>query len=160
MRHGTKILGNRQVMSAFLRNRTPVSSPSRGSDICLLSYFFNTWPHVRDTTIRDILACEIRNPGKFCKWNPEPWALESGIQLKQSGIPLTIGIQNPSSTDKDWNPVPSIRNPGRGIQNPTLSWIRLYGVKHSRRSGRKVYYYWTSHHDLTIMYQSKVWTNR
>ena len=34
-------------------------------------------------------------------WNLEPWALESGIQLKESGIPLTIRIQNPNSTDKD-----------------------------------------------------------
>ena len=152
MRHGTKFWENRQEMSAFLGTRTLVSSLSRGSDIRLVSHFFNTWPHVRDTTIQDIFACGIRNPGKFCKWNLEPWALESGIQLKESGI------QNPSSTDKDWNPVPSIRNPGRGIQNPTLSWIRLYGVKHSRRSGRKVYYYWINHH-LTIMYQSKVWTN-
>ena len=46
-----------------------------------------------------------------------------GIQLKESGIPLTIGIQNPSSTDKYWNPVPGIRNPWRWIQNPRLSWI-------------------------------------
>ena len=27
--------------------------------------------------------------------------LESGIQLKESGIPRTIKIQNPSSTDKN-----------------------------------------------------------
>ena len=46
------------------------------------------------------------NSEKFCLWNAESWALESGIQLKESGIPLTIGIQNPSSTDKYWNPVP------------------------------------------------------
>ena len=42
--------------------------------------------------IREIFACEIWNPGF---WNPE------------SGIALTIGIQNPSSTDKYWNPVES-----------------------------------------------------
>ena len=30
-------------------------------------------------------------------------------RLKESGIPQTIGVQNPSSTDKDWNPVPGIR---------------------------------------------------
>ena len=47
----------------------------------------------------------------------------SGIQLKKCGIPPTIGIQNPSSTDKYWNPVPRIRNPQRVIQNPRLSWI-------------------------------------
>jgi len=48
--------------------------------------------------------------------------VESGIQLKESGIILTIGIQNPSSTDKDWNPV-------GGIHNPRLSWILLQGTK-------------------------------
>ena len=45
-------------------------------------------------------------------WNPESWALESGI-------PLTIGIQNPSSTEKYWNPVPGIRNTAQGIRKPT-----------------------------------------
>ena len=55
--------------------------------------------------------------------NPESWVLESRIQLKESGIPLTIGIQSPTSTDKDWNPVHGIRNPLRGVQNPRLSWI-------------------------------------
>ena len=49
--------------------------------------------------------------------------MESGIPLEKSGISLTIGIQNRSSSDKDWNPVPGIRNPRRGFQNPRLSWI-------------------------------------
>ena len=44
-------------------------------------------------------------------WNPESWSLESGIQLKESRIPLTTGIQNPSSSDKYWNQEPRIRNP-------------------------------------------------
>ena len=48
--------------------------------------------------------------GKFCLWNPESWVLQSGIQLKESGLPLTIGIQNRSSSDKYWNPAPGIRN--------------------------------------------------
>ena len=39
------------------------------------------------------------NQGKFCLWNLGSRALESGIQLKEFGIPLTIGIKNPSSTD-------------------------------------------------------------
>ena len=34
---------------------------------------------------------------------------------------LMIAIRNPNSTDKDWNPVPGIRNPRRAIQNPRLS---------------------------------------
>ena len=67
----------------------------------------------------------LRTPGNFFLWNPEPWALESGIQLKESGILLKLGIQNPNFTDKDRNPVPGIRNPGRGIQNP---WLSLHGV--------------------------------
>ena len=99
-------MGIRQEMSAFLGNRTHVSSPSRESDIRLLSYFFNVLPLVRDFGIRDIFACGIRNPGGFEFGIPESWALESGIQLKESGILLTIGVQNPSSKVKDWNPVP------------------------------------------------------
>ena len=55
----------------------------------------------------------IRVPesGNFCLWNPESntfllcnlesWTLESGIPLKESEIPLTIKIQNPSSADKE-----------------------------------------------------------
>ena len=49
----------------------------------------------------------------------------SGIQLKGSGISPTIGIQNLSSTDKDWNPLTGIRNTRRVIQNLRLSWIPL-----------------------------------
>ena len=82
----------------------------------------NISPHVRESG--------IRNPANFCFWNPESWVLESGIQLKESGIAPMIGIQNPSSTDKDWNPVPGIRNPQRGIQNPRLSRIPLHWTKH------------------------------
>ena len=44
-----------------------------------------------------------RNPesGDFCLWNKESWALECGIQLKESRILLTIGIWDPGSTDKE-----------------------------------------------------------
>ena len=149
-------MGIRQEMSAFLGNRTPVSSPSRESDIRLLSYFFNVSPHVRDSGIRGIFACGVRNQGRFELRNQESYALGSGIQVKESGIPLTIGTQNLNSSDKDWNPVTGIRNPRRGIQNPRLSWIPLHGAKRGRHSSsRKVYYYWTNRH-LTIMYQSIV----
>ena len=37
---------------------------------------------------------EIQNPEKICWWNPESWALESGIQLNESEMLLRI----------DWNP--------------------------------------------------------
>ena len=45
----------------------------------------------------------IRIPASknFCLWNSECWALESGIQLKDSGTPLVIGIRNPGFTDKE-----------------------------------------------------------
>ena len=73
-----------------------------------------------------VMASGFRNPGKFCLRNPESLALESGIQRKESGILLqTIGIRNPSSTEKDRNPVPEIQNPLRGIQNPILHWVFL-----------------------------------
>ena len=72
------------------------------------------WPHVREFG--------FRNPGNVCLWNPESgkillleykknlesWVLECGIQLKESGIPLMIGIQNPSYNDKYRNPVSAI----------------------------------------------------
>ena len=43
---------------------------------------------------------------------------------EESKISLTIGVLDPSSTGR--NPVPEIRTPRRGIQNPRLSWIILY----------------------------------
>ena len=54
-----------------------------------------------ESGIRENFARGILNPG----------LLEHTIPLKESGIPPTIGTQNPSSTDKDWHPVPGIRNP-------------------------------------------------
>ena len=43
----------------------------------------------------------FKNPGIFLLVElVESWALESGIHLKESRIPLTIAIQNPSFTDE------------------------------------------------------------
>ena len=64
----------------------------------------------------------IAESGKFLLVESGILGLESGIQLKESRIILTTGIQNPSSTDKDWNPV-------GGIHNPRLSWILLQWTK-------------------------------
>ena len=44
------------------------------------------WPHLREFG--------FWNQGIFSLWNLESWALQSGIKLNKSGIPLTI----------DWNP--------------------------------------------------------
>ena len=54
-----------------------------------------------DKLIMENVCRGIRNPANFCLWNQESWALEFGIQFKESGILLTIGIRNPSSTDKE-----------------------------------------------------------
>ena len=44
--------------------------------------------------------------------NSKSWFLEFGNQLKESGIQLTIGIRNPSSTDEESAiQVPLTRNP-------------------------------------------------
>ena len=40
------------------------------------------------------------NRWNFCLWNLESWALESGIQLKESGILLRIGIQSKVPLEK------------------------------------------------------------
>ena len=53
----------------------------------------------------------------FIWWNLESWILKSIIQLKVTGMALTIGMRNPSSFDKE-----------PGIQNPRLSWILLRGA--------------------------------
>ena len=47
------------------------------------------------------LVVRIRNPGNFHLWNPDSRALESEIQLKGNGIPLTITIRNPRSTNNE-----------------------------------------------------------
>ena len=85
-----------------------------------------------DSGICEIFACRIQNPRNFCLWNPESWSLESGKRLKESRIPLTTGIQNPSSSDKYWNQEPGIRNPRCEIQKPRLSWIPLHGANYGR----------------------------
>ena len=56
--------------------------------------------------------------------NPYSWILESGIQLKESIIALAIGIQNPSSSDKDWNPE-SAWNPESNTILDSLTWSDL-----------------------------------
>ena len=66
------------------------------------------------------MSLHVRNSGfrNFRLWTPE-----SGIILHvQSGI-LSFGIRNTKTGE---NPVPGIRNPSLGIQNPRLSWIPLH----------------------------------
>ena len=77
------------------------------------------------TSYKEIRAPEFE---KFLIVESGILGLESRIQLKESRIPLTIGIQNPRSIDKYWNPVPRIWNPRPGMQNPRLSWPPLQGA--------------------------------
>ena len=78
-----------------------------------LIFNFNDSPQVRESGFWNPENSSLWNPEsmKFSLWNPKCWALESGIQLKGSGIRLTIEIQNPSSTDKEADPVSEICDP-------------------------------------------------
>ena len=49
---------------------------------------------LRDDTKNGCVSDEIRN---FCLWNPQSLALHSGMQLKESAIPLTTRNPNASS---------------------------------------------------------------
>ena len=57
-----------------------------------------------ESGIWEIFAREIRNPGNFCLWNAESGKfllVESESLALESGIPLTISVRNPGSTDKE-----------------------------------------------------------
>ena len=61
--------------------------------------------------------------------NPESLALESEIQLKESTIPLSIGFQNPSSTDKD-SEIPGVGSRSKTVLD-SFTWGGS-GDKHLR----------------------------
>ena len=53
----------------------------------------------------------IQNPEKICWWNPESWALDSGIQLKESRGSQMIRIRNPRHRgEKEHTNVCDLRN--------------------------------------------------
>ena len=87
--------------------------------ICSEAYF--------TCSIAPCKGIRIPESGNFLLWNPESWALESGMQLNESGIPLKIGIQNPIFTFKDWKQESGIWKPWCEMQNPRLSWIAYIG---------------------------------
>ena len=51
---------------------------------------------------------------RMFKWNPESWALQSGIQLKESGIQVPL---TKTENQESWT-----------AWNPRLSWISLHGL--------------------------------
>ena len=69
-------------------------------------------PHARESG--------FRIPGKFCLWN---------LELKESGILLKIGIQNPSSTDNE-------RNPASKEAEFLVSLERLFQLEALKRNAR------------------------
>ena len=73
--------------------------------------------HVREYGVRisGNFCCGIPISCKLLLGNPESLALESGIQLKESTIPLSIGIRNPSAT------VPGVESRSKTILD-SLTW--------------------------------------
>ena len=95
-----------------------------------LTFLYNK---LRLLSVMHILP-QVGESDNFCLWNPksgEILLLESRIlglsRIRDTAQGIPNVIQNPSSTDKDWNPASGIRN-RRGIQNPRMSWIPLYAV--------------------------------
>ena len=79
-----------------------------------------SWPLVREFG--------FRNAGNCCLGRGIS-PLESGKQVEKSGMPITIGIQIPSSTKKAWSPVPGIqestaRNPESKTVLDSITWER------------------------------------
>ena len=56
-----------------------------------------------DPGVQEIFAC-----GTNGKWNLKSWALDSGIQLKESGIQVLLTKNSESST---WSPESTVWNP-------------------------------------------------
>ena len=81
-----RLVSSQEILSSVMTNIVVDWSTDHAKtpSICLLPQYS---PHVRWSG--------FRNPGNFCLWNPEYWALESRIQLLESRIPLKRGIQNP-----------------------------------------------------------------
>ena len=92
--------------------------------------FLTRWWNRRIKGFRNLGNFFLCNPEskKFKSWNQESWALESRIKLKESGIPLPIGIWNlikfhwqrlESST---WNPESTARSPESKTVLDFLTW--------------------------------------
>ena len=54
-----------------------------------------------ESGIREIFGCGNLESEKFELWDPDSWALKSGIQVKESEISVTIAIRIPSFNDKE-----------------------------------------------------------
>ena len=74
------------------RRSTPETNADQPASLITSNWPRTYSPHVRDTRFQNSggFVCGVKNPEKFFWWNPESWVLESRIQLKDSGIMLTI----------------------------------------------------------------------
>ena len=89
------------------------------------------------------LACLSQNSSAPCKvfGDPENWALESEFQVQDSRVPLTVGIQNPSSTDEKsgssyWNPRSSYWNPRSTAWNSESKTVLREGEQNENQLGQ------------------------
>ena len=74
------------------------------------AYAVINWPHVGQSG--------FQTPRNFCRRNLKSRALESGIHPKESEIPLTFAIWDPSSTCNESR----IQNPLGGVQKQGWFW--------------------------------------
>ena len=98
-----------------------------------------------------------RNLGNFWLWNAESWALESGLQLKESGNPLTIGIRNPCSTERKLALFRTKDSVLLTLLRPsytsTISLFLLFYFlfQHSFVNSRAIYHHHHHHHHISIV---------
>ena len=78
------------------------------------------WPHLREFG--------FWNQGIFSLWNLESWGLESGIRLKESGIPLKI----------DWNPESKFQWQTSGIREEESRIQYCVGFSYLRRHKKEI----------------------
>ena len=94
---------------------------------------FRQYAHKFTSSGTSATKLKLRNPESQEMLLVESGILSFGIRNTDQGIWNPNNDRNPefySFTEKYWNPVPGIRNPQRGIQNPRLCWIiPLHGVK-------------------------------
>ena len=79
-----------------------------------------------DSGLGEIFACGlIPESRKFCYWIQNPWALDSGMQFRESRIPFRIEIRTA---------VPGIRN-ARHMESKIQDCLGFHRAKVSRVSG-------------------------
>ena len=97
----------------FLKKEEPGLSAYRPSKNCALEF-------------GNVFLVESGIQEKYSYWNPECWALESEIQVKESGVPVTIGIQNPRLESSTLNRESTAWNPGsRTVLHGLTEWRYL-----------------------------------